>query len=109
MHVAKAIGTRPAQIIQLVLYEALFLALMSCVFGVVFGYFSSSYFAEYGVPIGEFEVSGVVLDGNINTVLALYQFIEFPIYVTLLTVVAAIYPAVFASKIVPTRALQRAL
>ena len=107
--VAKAIGTRPAQIIQLVLYEAFFLALMSCAFGVVFGYFSNSYFAEYGVPIGEFEAAGVAIDGSIYTVLALYQFIEFPIYVTLLTIVAAIYPAVFASKIVPTRALQRAL
>ncbi len=107
--VAKAIGTTPLQIIFLVLFEALFLALISCVFGIVLGYLFSTYFAEYGVPMGEFEFSGVVMDGNIYTVLAWYQFVTFPIYVTLLTLIAAIYPAVFASRIVPTQALQRAL
>jgi ABC-type lipoprotein release transport system permease subunit len=107
--VAKAIGTTPFQIIQLVLFEALFLALLSCVFGLAFGYFSGSYFSENGIPMGRMEVSGVVLDGNMYTRLTGYQFVNFPIYVTLLTLAAAVYPAIFASRIVPTRALQRAL
>lgn len=107
--VAKAIGTTPGQIILLVLFEALFLAVISCIAGVVLGYLFSTYFAEYGVPMGEFEFSGVVMDGNIYTQLAWYQFVTFPVYVTLLTLVAAVYPAIFASRIVPTRALQRAL
>ena len=89
--VAKAIGTTPWQIIQLVLFEALLLALLSCAFGLTM------------------EVSGVLLDGNLYTRLASYQFVNFPIYVTLLTLAAAIYPATFASRIVPTEALQRAL
>ena len=55
------------------------------------------------------DISGVVVDGNMYTGLAAYQFINFPIYVTLLTLVAAIYPAIFASRIVPTQALQKAL
>jgi ABC-type lipoprotein release transport system permease subunit len=44
-----------------------------------------------------------------HTEVRAYQFVAFPIYVTLLTVAAAIYPAVFASRIVPSQALQRAL
>jgi ABC-type lipoprotein release transport system permease subunit len=107
--VAKAIGTTPRQIIQLVLFEALLLALISCVFGLAIGYFLGDYFSIHGIPMGKMEVSGVLLDGNMYTQLMLYQFVNFPIYVTLLTLAAAIYPATFASRIVPTEALQRAL
>ena len=107
--VAKAIGTTPRQISQLVLFEALLLALISCVFGLVIGYFLGDYFSIHGIPMGKMEVSGVLLDGNMYTQLMLYQFVNFPIYVTLLTLAAAIYPARFASRIVPTEALQRAL
>ncbi|MGK0223784.1 MAG: lipoprotein-releasing system permease protein [Limisphaerales bacterium] len=107
--VAKAIGTTPGQIIALVLFEAFLLALVACAFGILLGYFSSIYFEANGVPMGEFEMSGVAIDGNMYTKLRAYQFVAFPIYVTLLTLVAAIYPAIFASRIVPSRALQRAL
>ena len=107
--VAKAIGTTPRQIIQLVLFEALLLALISCVFGLAIGYFLGDYFSIHGIPMGKMEVSGVLLDGNMYTQLMLYQFVNFPIYVTLLTLAAAIYPARFASRIVPNEALQRAL
>lgn len=107
--VAKAIGTTPWQIIQLVLFEALLLALMSCVFGLTMAYVLGDYFSVNGIPMGKMEVSGIVIDGNMYTRMALYQFINFPIYVTLLTLAAAIYPATFASRIVPTEALQRAL
>ena len=107
--VAKAIGTTPWQIIQLVLFEALLLALISCVFGLSMAYLLGDYFSVNGIPMGKMEVSGIVIDGNMYTRLALYQFVTFPIYVTLLTLVAAIYPATFASRIVPTEALQRAL
>jgi|TARA_B110000467_G_scaffold151791_1_gene160472 ABC-type lipoprotein release transport system permease subunit len=107
--VAKAIGTTPWQIIQLVLFEALLLALLSCAFGLTIGYLLGDYFSSNGIPMGKMEVSGVLLDGNLYTRLALYQFVNFPIYVTLLTLAAAIYPATFASRIVPTEALQRAL
>jgi ABC-type antimicrobial peptide transport system permease subunit len=107
--VIKSVGTRPAEIIKLILTEAFFLALISCFFGVILGYFVSSYFSTNGIPMGRMEMSGIVLDGNMNTILKPYQFVTFPIYVTLLTLIAAIYPALFASKIVPTEALQKAL
>jgi ABC-type lipoprotein release transport system permease subunit len=107
--VAKAIGTTPWQIIQLVLFEALLLALISCAVGLTIGYFLGDYFSTNGIPMGKMEFSGVLLDGNLHTRLALYQFVNFPVYVTLLTLAAAIYPATFASRIVPTEALQRAL
>lgn len=107
--VAKAIGTRPGQVLRLVLCEALLLALLACTAGLILGYFATSWFAQNGIPFGKMEFSGVVLDGNLKTILTPYQFIGYPIYVTLLTVAAAIYPAIFAARIVPTEALQRSL
>ena len=107
--VAKAIGTTPLQIMQLVFFEALLLALISCVVGLPLGYLISDYFSTNGIPMGEMAVSGVVIDGNMYTRPAAYQFVHFPVYVTLLTLAAAIYPAVFAARIMPSHALQRAL
>jgi ABC-type lipoprotein release transport system permease subunit len=107
--VAKAIGTTPVQIVQLVLIEALLLAVIACAFGLLIGWFASTYFEEHGVPMGEFEMSGIAITGNIQTKVAAYQFYTYPVYVTLLTMLAAVYPAIFAARIVPTQALQRAL
>jgi len=59
--------------------------------------------------MGKMEFSGIVFDGNLYTKVLLYQYIHFPIYVTLLTVAAALYPASFAARIIPTQALQRTL
>ena len=107
--VAKAIGTTPKQIFQLVLFEALFLAILSCIAGVIIGYLATDYFSTSGIPMGRMEMSGIVFDGNMSTKVEAYQFILFPFYVTTLTVLAAVYPATFAAKIIPTQALQRAL
>jgi len=103
------VGTTPRQIITLVMAEAFFLALISCVFGLILGYLLSAYFATNGIPMGRMDVAGVVLDGNIYTQLKTDQFIDFPFYVVLLTIVAAIYPARFAARIIPSAALQRSL
>ena len=69
-----------------------------------------TYFAANGLPLGgTMEFSGVVLPGRLHPELLWYQFVQFPLYVILLTVVAAIYPALFAARIAPARSLQKAL
>lgn len=107
--VAKAIGTKPGQLIALVLFEAGLIALVSCVFGIVVGGSLGIWFTDHGIPMGEFEISGVALSDNIFAVMKPRQFIDFPIFVVLLTVLAALYPARFASRIVPSEALHRSL
>ena len=107
--VARAIGTTPWQLAQLILCEALLLGIGSCLFGGVIGYGLISYTTLHGLPLGEFEMSGIALSGNIATQMQLSQFTELPFYIILLTLVAALYPARFASKIVPTEALSRSL
>lgn len=107
--VAKAIGTSSAQILRLVLCEALVLAIISCVFGLILGALLSYWTSHTGIPIGEGEVSGVAFQNNIVPVNKAYQFVNFPIYVVLLTMVAALYPASYAAKIVPATALHKSL
>ena len=75
----------------------------------ILSYLVGSWTAVHGVPMGEAEFSGIAISNNILTELHISQFVNFPIYVVILTVVAALYPARFAAKIVPTEALQRSL
>lgn len=107
--VIKAIGTRPGGVVTLVLAEALLIALLGALFGLAVGGLITGYYSGHGIPMGEMEMSGVSLNNTINAVPLLHQFTEFPLYVIVLTVVAAIYPARFAARIAPAMALQRSL
>ena len=107
--VIKAIGTKPVDLLRLVLSEAALLALLGCAFGMLLAWGLGSYYAVHGIPMGDYELSGVMLSDNIRAALKPVQFIEYPLYVFVLTIVAAIYPARFASKIIPAEALQRSL
>jgi ABC-type lipoprotein release transport system permease subunit len=105
--VAKAIGTKPIQLLQLVLFEGFLIALMSCAFGIAIGGGIGFYYETRGIPMGEF--AGIAMNNKIPTVLTLEQFTQFPVYVILLTLVATLYPARFAANIVPSQALQKSL
>jgi len=107
--VIKAIGTQPKQLVQLILIEAFVLGLFSIFLGIMLGGLSSYYFSTHGIPLGEFEFEGISLADSIKTQMTLSQFVEFPIYVLMLTVAASIYPARFAARIIPSVALQRSL
>ena len=106
--VAKAIGTTPRGIVGLVMLESFLIALVSCAIGSILGYYVNSWFEANGIPMGTFEVEGVVLQG-VYTKVVIEQFVTLPFYVVLLVLVAAIYPAMFASRIVTATALQRSL
>jgi ABC-type lipoprotein release transport system permease subunit len=107
--VVKAIGTTPRELLLLVMAEAGLIAVISAILGALLGLALGTWFGIHGIPIGEFEMSGLDLSDPIKTILAPRQFIDFPIYVVLLTLAAALYPARFASRIVPADALQRSL
>ena len=107
--VIKAMGTRPLSLAWLIMTEAFLIALLSSALGALLGYAIGSYTAIYGIPVGDTEVSGIAIKSNILTIFNSRQFVEFPVYITLLTLAAAIYPAIFAAKITPSAALQKTL
>ncbi len=107
--VAMAIGTRPSQMVTLIMAEAFFLAILSIVGGMIIAYFLSSHFSVVGIPMGEMEFEGISIQNNIKTILDVSQFTVLPFAVVLLTMVAAIYPALFTARIVPSEALHKSL
>jgi ABC-type lipoprotein release transport system permease subunit len=100
---------KPSRLAALILTEAVLIAIISCAAGTLLAYIFGSYAAVHGVPMGEFQVSGIAIDNRVLMRLEIYQFIQYPIYVISLTVLAAVYPALFAARIIPTEALQRSL
>ncbi len=106
--VMKAVGTRPFGVMSLVAWEAVLIAAASATAGVGLGLVLGYGFSIYGIPIGEFEVAGISMD-RIYTVLDSSQFVDFPIYVIILTFLASLYPAHFASRIVPALAIKKTL
>ncbi len=106
--VIKAVGTKPWQIMLLVILEAGLIGLLACAMGMALGGAAGYYFSIHGIPMGEIELEGINV-GHIVTVVLPRHFIDFPVFVLVLTIVAALYPARFASRIVPALALKRTL
>ena len=62
-----------------------------------------------GISFSGIEYAGTTLNEPIRTVLTTEQFILFPIFVLLLTILAGIYPAIHAARLVPTEAMRKSL
>ena len=106
--VAKAIGTSGPELMSLVILEAFLLGVISCIFGSLVGYFANSWFAVHGIPFGTYDFSGVILRG-IHTKVTLEQFTLLPSCVIVLVLVSAIYPSIFAARIMPVDSMRRSL
>lgn len=68
--VMKAVGTRPGQIVRMVLYETLILAFLSIILGSLIGWLTNSYLSEYGIQLASpIDWGGAQLDtlkGEVN-------------------------------------------
>jgi len=107
--VTKAIGTRPFWIGRLIVLESLLMAFISVAIGVVIAYFLGGYLESEGLNMGQMEVSGVVIPDRIKPQMAFNQFVEAAAFLTVLTMLTALYPALYAAKITPAEAVKRSL
>jgi len=103
------LGTEPKRIFQLIVCEAFLLAMLGLIFGLAIGTPLIWYFSVHGIPLGDLQFQGLTVADKIKTVMTLSQFTIFPLWMIGLTLVASTYPALFASRIIPSRALQKAL
>jgi ABC-type lipoprotein release transport system permease subunit len=107
--VIKALGTEPTKIFQLIVCEAFLLAMLGLIFGLIIGTPLIWYYSVHGIPFGDLQFQGLTVADKIKTVMTPSQFTIFPLWMIGLTLVASIYPAIFASRIIPSRALQKTL
>ncbi|GIX06064.1 MAG: lipoprotein transporter subunit LolE [Candidatus Poribacteria bacterium] len=107
--VLRAIGTRPLQMAGMILTEAGLLAVVSIVLGNLLGAAVTAAVAQIGLDYTGIEYVGITFHEPIRPVLAWSQFYRYPIWVFLFTLLAAIYPALYAARLRPAKAMRRSL
>ena len=104
--VLRAVGTRPGRMAMMILFEAGALSLFSILIGCCIGFVVTFLYSIRGIDYAGIEFAGVTLREMIYPVLRLEQFVLFPTCVFLFTLVAGIYPAVYAARLKPAQAMK---
>ena len=104
--VLRAIGTRPFRMALMVLCEAGALSVISILIGTAVGFAVTSYFAAQGIDYVGIEFAGVTFSELIHPVLRPGQFVVLPGWVFVFTLIAGIYPAIFAARLTPAKAMR---
>ncbi len=104
--VLKAMGTRPGDIFQMVIYEVSIIAILGIIIGAGLSLLVNSYLAQHGIPypaplsVGGIEVS--TLYGEVNN-----RSMYIPaITVWLTAFIVSVFPALKAARIEPARAMR---
>jgi ABC-type lipoprotein release transport system permease subunit len=107
--VLRAVGTRPFGIAQMIVYEAGALAALSIVLGCILGFLVTYIVAHVGIDFTGIEYVGVTFRRLLYPVLRIRQFIEYPLWVFVITALIGLYPARYAAKLLPSNAMRRTL
>lgn len=104
-----ALGTRPAQIVRLVLYEALALALIGCLFGYLAGLLLVQYLAMDGIDLTVYSRGLQTVPGLTGIIYPRLQTAHIAIPAVLLLAInalAALYPGWRAARLQPVTAIR---
>ena len=104
--VLRAVGTRPVRMALIILFEAGALSVLSIIIGGAVGFAVTYAYSVWGIDYVGIEFAGVTFRELIYPTLRATQFTVFPLVVFLFTLLAGIYPAVFAGRLTPSRAMQ---
>jgi len=107
--VLRAVGTRPSAMAALILFEAAALAVVSIILGTILGLVITSIFAHVGIDYTGIEYVGITFRELLYPVLQVDQFIIFPFWVFVFTVIVGLYPAVYAARMKPADAMRKSL
>lgn len=107
--ILRAIGTRPLNMALIIIFEAISLSFISIILGTLLGLIVISLLAYYGIDYKGIEFAGITITEFLYPELALKQFTLYPVLIFIFSLTAAIYPAVFAAKMTPAKAMQRSL
>jgi ABC-type lipoprotein release transport system permease subunit len=105
--VLRAVGTRPLAMGQMVMFEAGALAIVSIALGLAFGLIMTYISSRTGIDYTGIEYAGVTFTKLLYPVLQPAQFIVFPFWVFVFTVGIALYPATYAARLAPAKAMRR--
>ncbi|MFH1367792.1 MAG: FtsX-like permease family protein [Elusimicrobiota bacterium] len=96
--VLRAVGTRPLGISKLIMLEAGALALISIVFGSALGFAVTWIVAKTGIDYTGIEYAKITFRELIYPILTPSQFVIYPFWVLVSTMLAGLYPAFYAAR-----------
>ena len=105
--VMRAVGTRPLALARLILFEAASLGVVSVVPGVVLGFIVTYISAQIGIDYTGIEYAGMTFRELLYPVMQLEQYIYFPLWVFVITTLIGLYPALYAARMNPVKAMRR--
>jgi ABC-type antimicrobial peptide transport system permease subunit len=105
--VLRAVGTRPWAIFRLVLGEAGALSVVSIVLGMVISAIILVWVASSGIDYTGIDYAGVTFREKIYPVVRGIQFVKYPLWVFVITIVVGLYPAAYAARLTPARAMRK--
>ena len=101
-----AIGMRGARILWLFLAESSLLAVGGVIMGLVLGLLATYWFNVNGFYIGNMGITGMLVNDRIFAKLTMDNVIRLSIMTFIVTLLAAVYPAVLAARMEPVAALR---
>jgi len=107
--VLRAIGTRPFGIWKMVVAEAGGLAVLSIGLGMLLGLAVTYVFSRVGIDYRGIEMGGMTVQDLIYPVLYVRQFVVYPFWVLVFTMIVGTYPATSAARLKPAEALRKSL
>ena len=105
--VLRAVGTRPFGMARVILFEAGALAIVSIGLGAILGFCVTGVLVYTGIDYTGIEMMGVTMQEFIRPVMRVEQFIIYPIWVFVFTIIAGLYPARYVAKMSPVDAMRR--
>jgi ABC-type lipoprotein release transport system permease subunit len=105
--VLRAVGTRPGMVATMILYETFMLALISTIIGITLGVAFIYIFSRYGIDYRGIEYAHMVFKDKIYPQFRLIQFLLYPPCLIFFAMLVGIYPALYASRIIPAHALRK--
>ena len=107
--ILSAIGMKGGRIMAMFFAESSLLALGGIALGLVLGVPLVNFVGKVGIPIGDLGLTGFLIGDRLYTHLGINNTITLSITALIVTLLAALYPALLAARMEPVEALHSAL